>query len=190
MKRPHPSYRLDPETSSFIIDHYNWAESFSNFFPGIAGKWGIPLWVFYVNRGQAVCSFGVRDKDGQILEFYSFNKAVMRVAREGFRTFLKFDGNPCYEPFQKTEKPGIHQSMIISSSELIIRERNQPLRFEIEVSYYPLPNLPIAALAREVRIRNLSRRSRSLEWIDGAPRMLPFGLDEKRIKHIPEDIAA
>ncbi|MFH1725672.1 MAG: cellobiose phosphorylase [Elusimicrobiota bacterium] len=188
MKRPRATYRLDPDASSFVIENYNWAEPFSNFLPGIAGKWGIPLWVYYVSRAQAVCSAGVRDKDGQILEFYSFNKALMRVAREGFRTFIKLDGGPAYEPFRKTDRPGILQTMMVSSAELRLRERNRPLRLEIEVAYFTLPNFPVAALCRDVRIRNLADEERRIEWVDGAPRVLPYGLDQARIKSIPRHI--
>ncbi len=100
------------------VENYNWADPFSNFFPGIAGNRGIPLWLYYVSRGQAVSSFGVRDKDGQILEFYSFNKAVMRVAREGFRTFVRLDGGEVYEPFQKTSDARIRQQLVVSAAEL------------------------------------------------------------------------
>ena len=188
MKRPRVSYTLDPENRSFIIENYNWAPPFSNFLPGVAGKWGIPLWSYYVNRGQALSSMGIRDKDGQILEFYSFNKAVMRVEREGFRTFLRIDGGVTYEPFRKIDRTEIRQTMIIRSSELTLRERNEPLGLEIEVTYFPLPNLAIAAMARQVRISNLSRKTRRIEWVDGAPRILPFGLDLKLIKSIPRHI--
>jgi len=190
MKNPIARYRLEAESSSFHIENYNWAESFSNFFPGIAGKWGIPLWCYYINRGQAVASMGVGNKDGQILEFYSFNKAVMRVAREGFRTFIRVDGGPVYEPFRKTRERGVRQQMRISPAELTIRETNTRLGLEIEVLYFPLPNLPIAALARDVRIRNLRRKSRRLEWIDGAPRILPFGLNQGSIKSTSRHIEA
>ena len=188
MKTPAVSYSINSTTSAFVVENYNWAKAFSNFFPGIAGKWGIPLWIYYVNQGQALCSMGVRDKDGQILEFQSFNKAIMRVAREGFRTFLKLDGGPVYEPFLKTANPSIQQTMEITPAELVLRERNEELGLQIEVAYFPLPNLPIAALAREVRIRNLGKKLRRIEWIDGAARILPFGLDQKRIKFIPRHI--
>ena len=62
MATPRPNYSLD-EAGRFTVENYNWAKPFSNFFPGIAGAWGIPMWVFYVSRGQAICSLGVRDKD-------------------------------------------------------------------------------------------------------------------------------
>ncbi len=80
--RPPVSLSLDPETSTFVVEGYNWARPFSNFLPGIAGMWGVPIWVYWVSRAQAVSSVGVRDKDGQILEFQSFNQAAFRVARE------------------------------------------------------------------------------------------------------------
>ena len=59
----------------FVIEDYNYAKPFANFFPGIAGKYGIPMWVFYVNRGQCISSFGTKDKDQAILEFFPANKA-------------------------------------------------------------------------------------------------------------------
>ena len=188
MKRPDVSYSLDPTTSSFVIENYNWAPPSSDFFPGVAGKWGIPLWIYYVNRGQALSSMGVRDKDGQILEFYSFNKAVMRVEREVFRTFLRIDGGTTHEPFRKTDQAGIRQKMCISAAELTIQEQNDSLQVEVDVSYFPLPNLPVAALARVVRIRNLSSDVRRVEWVDGVARIIPFGLDLNRIKSIPRHI--
>ncbi len=147
MTRPHTTYALDLDTSSFVTKEYNWAPAFSNFLPGIAGAWGIPLWAYYVNRGQAMTSVGIRDKDRQILEFYSLNKAVKRIEREGFRTFVRIDGGPVYEPFRRTERTSISQTMIISSAELVLRERNDPLGLEIEVVYFTLPNLPVAAMA-------------------------------------------
>ena len=50
MSTPRPNYSLD-EVGRFTVENYNWAKPFSNFFPGIAGAWGIPMWVFYVSRG-------------------------------------------------------------------------------------------------------------------------------------------
>ena len=80
---PRVRYRLD-QNYRFVVENYNWAKPFSNFFPGIGGKWGIPLWVFYVNRNQCLSSMGVKDKDDAIVEFYSFNKALQLIDRHGF----------------------------------------------------------------------------------------------------------
>lgn len=100
MTLPRAQYYFDRD-HRFVVDNYNWAKPFSNFFPGIAGKWGIPMWIYYVSKAQAVCSLGVHDKDHAILEFLSFNKACQTVGKEGFRTFVKLDGASVYEPFQK-----------------------------------------------------------------------------------------
>lgn len=190
MKTAQVTYALDAATSSFVIEEYNWAKPFSSFFPGIAGLLGVPLWAFYVNRGQAVVSMGVRDKDGQILEFDSFNRASARVAREGYRTLLRVDEGLVYEPFRKTDDPAAHQSMVISLGELTLRERHDTLGLDIEVRFFPLPGMPLAAMVRQVRVRNLQSSARSLEWVDGAARVLPYGLDQQRIKGIPRHVEA
>ena len=94
-------YRLT-DKGEFIIENYNYAKPMANFFPAIAGKYGIPMWLFYVNRGQAINSFGTDGKDSAILEFQPANKAWQQTALLGFRTFIKLcDKNKdCfYEPF-------------------------------------------------------------------------------------------
>ncbi|UCC64183.1 MAG: hypothetical protein JSV36_03760, partial [Anaerolineae bacterium] len=70
-----------------VIQDYAAARPFSSFLPGIAGPMGVPLWVFYVNRGQAITSFGVESKDNPILEFQPANKAYQITPFTGFRTF-------------------------------------------------------------------------------------------------------
>ena len=52
------NYYLRPD-GVFVIENYNQQKPFANFFPGISGAWGIPMWVFYVNRGQGIASFGI-----------------------------------------------------------------------------------------------------------------------------------
>ena len=83
-----PKYYLNKQ-GEFVIQNYNYAKPFANFFPGIAGKYGIPMWVFYVNRGQCISSFGTKDKDHAILEFFPANKSWQLVSNHGFRTFIK-----------------------------------------------------------------------------------------------------
>ena len=79
-------YHMDEqEDLKFIIDNYTRARPFSSFFPGIAGLMGIPMWCFYVNRGQATCSFGTESKDGAIMEFQPANKAYRLVSTHGAR---------------------------------------------------------------------------------------------------------
>ena len=76
------------DNMDFVISDYNSAPPFASFLPGIAGLWGVPMWVFYANRGQGITSFGVLDKDGSIMEFHPADKAYRYAARYGFRTFL------------------------------------------------------------------------------------------------------
>lgn len=179
-------YWLD-EQQRFVVENYNWATPFSNFFPGIGGKWGIPMWIFYVSRGQAICSMGVRDKDHSILEFLSFNRALQLIYQQGFRTFIKVGGKT-HEPFRKVQDREIEQRMIIASEELELVEVNRKLGLEIRVLYYPVVNEPIAALVREVRIRNLKSKSVRLEVLDGLPRVIPYGTTQEHLKTIPRHI--
>ena len=81
-------YYLD-DNGAFVIEDYQHAKLFADFFPGVSGLYGIPMWAFYVNRGQAVSSFGIESKDKAILEFQPANKAYRLDLRQGFRTFLK-----------------------------------------------------------------------------------------------------
>jgi hypothetical protein len=64
----------------FVIKDYSAQRPFASFLPGIAGPLGIPLWVFYVNRGQAIASVGVESKDTPILEFPRHSSSSWRSA--------------------------------------------------------------------------------------------------------------
>ena len=78
-----------------VIEDYNNSKSFSSFLPGIAGVHGVPLWAFYVNRGQGIASFGIGSKTNSILEFQSASKAYQWTSMSGFRTLIKlvaYDG--------------------------------------------------------------------------------------------------
>lgn len=66
---------LDSSNSEFdsqnryILHNFDLARPMSNFLNGLATVWGIPLWAFYVNRGQAITSFGKQNKDAAIAKF-------------------------------------------------------------------------------------------------------------------------
>ncbi len=182
-------YYLDTK-NRFVIENYNWAEPFSSFFPGIGGKWGVPLWIYYVNRVQAISSMGVRDKDNAIMEFFPFNKACQLVGNQGFRTFLKTADGCLYEPFRPSEDEKISQRMIISAEELELSEINSDLGIQITVDYFPLVNLPVAGLVRRVSIRNQRKKRLKIELIDGLPLILPFGMNQHCIKFIARHIEA
>ena len=182
-------YYLD-EDKHFIIENYNWAKPFSSFFPGIGGKWGIPLWIYYINRAQGISSMGIRDKDNAIMEFFSFNKACQLVGNQGFRTFLKTENNHIYEPFKPSKDKEIFQKMIISSGELEINDVNNALGIQVTVEYFPLVNLPVAGIVRKVSIRNQRNNRLRIELVDGLPLILPFGMNQHCIKFIARHIEA
>src|SRR5690349_6855434 len=132
MSRP---YYLESD-GSFVIENYQHKKVFSNFFPGVSGLWGIPMWAFYINRGQAISSFGIESKDKAVLEFQPANRAYRLTSIQGFRTFLKIiDGKKqkFYEPFSNslTSPYKVHQRMIITSHDLTIEETNASLGLKI-----------------------------------------------------------
>lgn len=69
------SLKLFDENNRYVLEDYDAKPTFSSFLPAVAGVYGKPVWSFYVNRGQAVVSFGIKSKDYPILEFNAANKA-------------------------------------------------------------------------------------------------------------------
>ncbi|MFH1825867.1 MAG: cellobiose phosphorylase [bacterium] len=173
--------------SEFVIDNYNQAPTFSSFFPGIAGIFGCPMWVFYANRGQCITSAGVQNKDGAIIEFQPANKAYRDVGLFGWRTFLKVDGQ-YYEPFRENT-PFPHE-MRISPDALVISETNPELKIKTEVTYFTIPNEQVPALARQVKITNLSNTGKTIEVIDGLPAIVPYGFNNDLLKRISYTIGS
>lgn len=176
------------DDGAFVIENYPAAKPFSNFLPGVAGLWGIPMWAFYVNRGQGICTFGLREKGASIMEFNSAHIALRRVETDGFRTFLKVkrgNGACCYfEPFSQFNETGYQRSssMFVRPHDLTITETNQSLNLEVSVNYFTLPGEAFPALIRRVDIKNLSADPVHVEILDGFPMLLPFGLDLNAIK--------
>lgn len=153
------------------IKGYGKKSPFASFLPGIAGVKGTPIWCYYVNRGQAVVSFGVQDKDHSIMEFYPAHTAYQNVSRTGFRTFIKENGE-VYEPFKK---PKNSSTMEIHMNALFIEESSKKHGLNTKVSYTTLPGEEIGALMRIVTITNTSDKKRTLEVLDGMPALIPYG---------------
>lgn len=158
---------------TFISDRYQKQKPFAGFLPGIAGKEGLPMWVFYVNRGQAISTFGVRDKNGAISEFYPANLAYAYIHQNGFRTFIKYK-EEVYECFQEKNEA---QSLTVDAHEIIIEETIQKWNLKIKVTYATLPNMPLSALMRKVDITSLDGVEKKLIVIDGLAQILPAGID-------------
>jgi hypothetical protein len=181
-----PKYYVSKE-GEFVIENYNSAPPFASFLPGIAGIFGIPMWVFYNNRGQTITSAGVQDKNGAIMEFHPANKAYRLTALQGFRTFIKVDGR-FYEPF--SERSDARQEMRITADSVKIAEENKKLKLKFEVTYFTLPHEAFPALARILKISNLSSKKRELEVVDGLPVIIPFGFDDSLLKRLSNTIMA
>jgi len=160
------------ENNEFVIENFDKQKTFSSFLPGLAGKKGIPLWAFYVNRGQGIASFGLQDKDSPILLFNPAVTAYQSVGLNGFRTFVKIDGK--VNEFFKENDLDTKRIMRIKRSEFTVEEINKSLGLKMEVVYYGLPNENIAALVREVRITNLNENDIKLEIMDGISQMFPY----------------
>lgn len=163
------------ENGRFVIADYQKKGTFSSFLPGIAGPMGVPVWCYYNNRGQAVCSFGAQDKDHAIMEFDSAHAAYQRVRYTGFRTFCKINGT--YQELF-TEKCDMH----IGMSELEIRNQTEDL--SASVVYFGVPGERTAALARLLTVENRSDASVELELLDGMPALVPYGVNQDNLKNM------
>ena len=174
------------EGGEFIIEDYNNAKAFASFLPAIAGLWGKPLWVYYVNRGQAITNFGVRDKDGAMLEFVAANKAWRLTTLQGFRTFIKINGvfHEAFRNYPDLKAKKIRQTMAIKSHSIKLFERNMEAGTETEVVYYTLPNENFPALLRQLTLRNISGEKKEIECIDGLPMLIPWGTRNWMLKNM------
>jgi len=184
-----PIYRVEGE--SFVIENYNQADPYSSFFPGLAGETGKPMWVFYTNRGQAISSFGVNNKDGAMLEFLPANKAYQATPLLGFRTFVRTakTNSPWYEPFHLSQ-PEAKQTLIVRPYDLVLKETNKNLGLEFEVQYFGVPNESCPLLARALTIRNLRNRPAHIVTLDGLPRVVPWGMGDFLVKNMSRTIEA
>lgn len=183
-----PAYSLKAD-GTFVIENYNQAKTFASFFPGIAGLTGVPLWAFYVNRGQAIASFGVKNKDCSIMEFHPADSAYALTPTHGFRTFIKVTNaqkTVLYEPFsvQDDDQGRISQTMRITAHDLVLEEVNAALGITVRVRYFTLPREPLAALVRVLTVENTGKAFKQIEVLDGMPKVVPHWLSEWTLKHM------
>jgi len=163
-------------TRFYPIARYGRTPTFSSFLPGVAGERGIPLWCFYVNRGQCIAGFGSRDKNHSIMEFCPANVAYQRVQTQGFRTFVKLDGS-VVEPFAD----GLGD-MAISENTLRLSWESGDHALRVSVSYFLVPGMKLGMLARRVCLTNTGSEERALEVLDGLAAIVPFGLSQHDLK--------
>lgn len=178
-------YRLDHQT--FTIDNYNQKRPFSSFLPGIAGLNGIPLWAFYVNRGQGISGFGLQDKNHPIMAFTPANKAYESAPVSGFRTFVKVN-NEIYEPFHLDN--AYPASMMIDKDAFTISETHPEKGLKVSVKYFGLPEEPIAGLIRKVTFENTTSKPIQFEALDGIAEILPAGIANDVFKSLSNIMAS
>lgn len=143
------------DSGKFVIEQFHEGKPFASFLPGLAGLKGIPMWTFYVNRGQGISSFGVRDKNSPIMEFSPANISYKNVTSTGFRTFIKLKGAAeIYEPFQSARPdPAAKRIMTILPNGLTIEESHAGHGLKTTVHYFNLPGMIMPRWSARWRFR-------------------------------------
>lgn len=160
----------------FILEDFDRKKPFSSFLPGVAGLRGIPLWTYYANRGQGITSVGSKDKNGSIIEFNPACIAYEKVSTQGFRTFIKINNKDVIEIFgPRTKDSTLKRTMYINGASFTIEEENLVEGYRYTVKYFGLPNMPIGALVRRVKLEAL-KDNLKIELLDGTTQVLPQGL--------------
>lgn len=177
---------MSRQSEEFSMKGYGKQSTFASFLPGIAGVKGIPIWCYYVNRGQGVVSFGVDNKDHAIMEFYPAHTAYQNVKRTGFRTFLRKDGK-YMEAFLDEN---LEQEMKIHLNALELVEENKEEQLTTSVRYYTLPEEKVGALVRMVTVTNTGEKACKLEVLDGMPALIPYGVDMASMKNMAQTTKA
>lgn len=177
---------MNRQSEEFIMKDYGRKSTFASFLPGIAGVKGIPIWCYYVNRGQGVVSFGVDNKDHAIMEFFPAHQSYQNVKRTGFRTFLRKDGK-YLEPFANEE---LQPEMKIQMNALAFVEENGESGLKTEVNYFILPEEKVGALIRKVTVTNTGSDKCELEILDGMPALIPYGVGMESMKNMAQTTKA
>ncbi|KAG5184532.1 hypothetical protein JKP88DRAFT_48182 [Tribonema minus] len=183
------------ELGRFVLRGYDDAKPWSSFLPGLGGKFGMPMWAFYVNRGQGIAAFGTENKEHPLMEFNSANKAYQNTPYTGFRTFLKVkrgDDEFIHQPFFPTPEGGKtcpvskpQRDMLVGMNELELLEDASDLGLKTKVQYFTLPDEDFAALVRRTTFINTDPNEPvSLQILDGMPRLQPFGVTDWHLKNM------
>lgn len=166
------------ENGTFVIEDYANKAPFCDFLPGIAGLRGRPVWAFFINRGQGIAGFGVRDKKRSIMEFSPAENAYANAPRQGFRTFVKI-GAECFEPFAVCGD--LPARMEVKRRGFAIEEERANV-YKIRAEYFGVPSRDYAALARIVTYTNRAQDDQRIELIDGLAQLLPYGISNSDFK--------
>ncbi|MBN2795613.1 MAG: cellobiose phosphorylase [Clostridia bacterium] len=175
------NYRFENE--KFIIEKYDEQKPFASFLPGVAGIKGIPMWVYYTNRGQGIAGFGVENKDGAIMDFVPANMAYKRTELTGYRTFIK-KNDKVHEIFSSMSNDRYKRRMIIENNSVSFVEENETLEIKITVKYFTSTDEDYPALIRKVDLEPLNDISSPVEIIDGLMTLWPYQNNNFVIKNM------
>lgn len=155
----------------------------------MAGYFGKPVWTFYVNRGQALATFGTTSKDYPILEFNSANKAYQLTPYVGFRTFVqaKRESGATFEtePFSSGTSRNLHSEedqnlkpkriLYVGTNEFEIADIDAVNGLTTNVQYFILPEEDFGALVRRTKFTNTGKDKLTFDALDGLAKMEPYG---------------
>ncbi|MBB2184046.1 cellobiose phosphorylase [Lachnospiraceae bacterium MD1] len=167
---------------AYIMEDFDKLPAFSSFLPGLAGVKGVPIWVYYTNRGQGINSFGIHNKNNAIMEFNPANTAYENTSIKGFRTFVKWE-DQFFEPFF-TFDPNAKRTFNIRKNSIWLEEVNTKYGLKFTVKYYVLPNDSVGALIRKVKVENIGKDEKQLEMLDGLPKIIPYGIANNSYKEM------
>ena len=176
-------------TDRFVLEDYDVKSTFSSFLPAVAGYFGKPVWAFYVNRGQAMATFGTTSKDYPILEFNSANKAYQLTPYVGFRTFVRgtresgssFQSEPFSPSTSRNLKSSEDQNLLpkrilyVGTNEFEIADIDAVNGLTTNVQYFILPEEDFGALVRRTKFTNTGTSTLKLDALDGLAKIEPYG---------------
>lgn len=188
--------KLFDSHNRYVVEDFDARSTFASFLPGVAGYFGKPVWAFYVNRGQALATFGTESKEYPILEFNPANKAYQLTPFVGFRTFVRgtragsmkgavggssFDVEPFsaanarnpIDDADNADKP--KRILYVGANEVEIQEIDGLHGLSTNVQYFILPEENFAALVRRTTFTNTGDSDLTLSVLDGLAKMEPFG---------------
>jgi len=156
----------------------------ASFLPGVGGKWGVPMWAFYVNRGQGMATFGVENKDGGIALFQTAEKTYQVTPFVGFRTLLKgtrasgtsFESQPFMPSSDADPKTTPDRKMMMGYNEMEVQEIDASTGIRTNALYITTVNEMFPAMIRRVTYTNEGDDDVELEVVDGLAKLEPTGV--------------
>lgn len=172
----------------YVLEDYDAESTFASFLPAVAGYFGKPVWAFYVNRGQAIATFGTETKDYPIVEFNPANKAYQLTPYTAFRSFVRGTRNGDsfeVEPFTPSRSRNLmaedgdpdkpKRVLFVGTNEVEIQELDGVNGLTTNVRYFVLPEENFASLIRRATYTNSGDSELTVDILDGLAKIEPAG---------------